>query len=160
LNGIERLDSSIKIKTIIKFLKSGVPRVKIGEIRSKNKQIGLNFLSLQGHTKVKPKKITTKSQTLFLSNFFFKKQILKKLTSNWKSHYFERDFCLKDFWGFLKNQGFFKGIFLNSVNNSENRIFSGKTTVLCFRTIFWHILAKFQKNPQNGSLAKSKGIFS
>ena len=53
----------------------------------------------------------------------------------------------------------FERDFLNSVNNSENRIFSGETTVLCIRTIFWHILAKSKKNPQNGFFAKSKGIF-
>ena len=46
----------------------------------------------------------------------------------------------------------------NSVNNSENRIFPGETTVLSFRTIFLHILAKFKKNPRKGFFAKSKKL--
>jgi hypothetical protein len=44
----------------------------------------------------------------------------------------------------------------NSVNNSENRIFPGETTVLSFRTIFLHILAEFKKNRWRRFFAKSQ----
>ena len=40
----------------------------------------------------------------------------------------------------------------------KNRFFSGETSALCFRTFFWHILARSKKNPRNGFSAKSQKL--